>query len=138
MKLTYFLLLFVFCGAQSPTDPSDGIIGTWRLENSIDLEIYKSGPKYSGKIAALNGFNDGQTLDSHNSDKERQNDPLVGKVILTNLSYNTEEGIWENGKMYAPHMGFFANLEIKEVAGNEITAVGSKFLFWHAETWTRQ
>lgn len=30
-----------------------------------------------------------------------------------------------------------ANLEIKKVEGNELTAVGSKLIFWHTEVWTK-
>jgi len=39
--------------------------------------------------------------------------------------------------MYAPHMGVKANLEIKEVVAEKMTVVGSKFLFWHTEEWTK-
>jgi hypothetical protein len=113
------------------------VVGKWHLENGLDIDIYEQNGKYHGKIIALNDFNDGQKLDEKNPDKSLRNRSLLGIVLLKNLSYNVEKGIWEDGKMYAPHMGMTANLEIKKVASNTLTAVGSKLLFWHTEEWQR-
>jgi hypothetical protein len=138
MKIFYLTLLFGIMGNSANHTSSDDIIGVWKLENGIDLEIYKSGPYYLGKIHALNGFNKGQIIDIHNPDQESTKDSLVGKNMITNLKYNSKKNNWENGTMYAPHLGIFANLEIKNCTTDTLTAVGSKFMFWRTEYWIRQ
>jgi hypothetical protein len=138
MNFLSFALLFALFGFQNDNCPADRIIGVWKLENQIDLKIYKYHSKYYGKIIALNGFNDGQILDSYNPKDKFVKDSLIGKVILSGLEYNQKEKKWQNGKMYAPNMGFFANLEIENVSSTALTAVGSKFMFWHTEHWQKQ
>ena len=103
----------------------------------MDIDIYKQNTNYCAKIIALNGFNNNQQLDEQNSDEAHEKDSLIGKVIINELTYNTKNNTWGNGKMYAPHMGIFANLDIKEINGDTITAVGSKFFFWHTEQWIK-
>lgn len=115
----------------------DKIVGKWKLENKLDIEIYEKEGFFFGKIIALNGFNDGQLLDEHNSDKKLRGKSLIGLVLMKNLEYNKEKGVWEDGEMYAPHMGIKANLEIKKVEGKVLTAVGSKLFFWHTEEWIK-
>lgn len=122
----------------SPTvQAANKVVGKWHLENGLDIEIYEQDGKYHGKIIALNDFNDGQKLDKKNPDKSLRNRSLLGVMLLKDLSYNAEKDVWENGKMYASHMGMIANLEIKKATSNTITAVGSKLLFWHTEEWQR-
>jgi uncharacterized protein (DUF2147 family) len=137
MKLISLLLISAVVSVQDHDIKPDAIIGNWRLENGLDIEIYKQNSNYCGKIIALNGFNDDQQLDEYNSDEAHEKDSLIGKVIINHLAYNKEEKTWGNGKMYAPHMGMFANLDIKSVNGDTITAVGSKLFFWHTEQWVK-
>ena len=132
-------IILVVCVSTvfAQTTASDAIIGTWRIESGLDIDIYKQGSKYLGEIVALNGFNGGQVLDEFNSDDEKVNDSLIGRIIIFHLAYDEKSGTWDNGKMYAPHMGFHANLEIKSVEDNVITAVGSKLFLWHTENWEK-
>lgn len=129
-----FLLLFITVKliAQQAND----IIGKYHLPNNLDVEIYKKGKIYNGKIIALNDYKNGQTKDIKNSDKSKKNDLLLGKVIITNLIYKPESKEWK-GKMYGPEKGITLNLAVTEINENTITIVGSKYIFWKTMQWTK-
>ncbi len=63
---------------------ADDIIGKYHLPNNLDVQIFKVKDKYQGKIIALNGYEDGQTKDFKNPEESKQNDLLIGKIIITN------------------------------------------------------
>ncbi len=131
--LTVLLLISSMVFAQK----ADDIIGKYHLPNKLDLEIYKVGDKYFGKIIALNGYEDGQTVDVKNPDDSKQNQPLIGMVILKDLEWDQEEKQWVNGNMYGPEKGMVFNLKITELMEDKIEVVGSKYLFWHTLEWDK-
>ena len=114
---------------------ADDIVGKYHLPNDLDVEIFKDGKTYSGKIIALNNYP--EKKDIKNSDKSKRDDLLLGKVIITKLKFNSNEKEWENGKMYGPDKGITVNLEVTEFNDNEITIVGSKFVFWKTMKWKK-
>ena len=114
---------------------ADDIVGKYHLPNDLDVEIFKDGKTYSGKIIALNNYP--ETRDIKNSDKSKRDDLLLGKIIITKLKFNSNEKEWENGKMYGPDKGITVNLEVTEFNDNEITIVGSKFVFWKTMKWKK-
>ena len=127
------LLISAFTFAQRAND----IIDKYRLPNKLDVQIFKYENKYYGKIIALNGFEGGQTTDINNDDKEKQNTPLIGMIIIKGLEFDTDSKQWINGKMYGPEKGMFFNLKITEIRKKEIEVVGSKYLFWHTLIWEK-
>ena len=135
IKITTLLILLIsnIIFAQN----ADDIIGKYHLPNNLDVELYKQGDVYFGKIIALNGYENGQMTDIKNSDKSKRKDSLIGKVIIENLKFNKEEKEWFDGKMYGAEKGMFFNLEVTEIHKNKITVVGSKFLFWRTLTWSK-
>ncbi len=133
MNKIFLILLFIsFVGY---TQQADDIIGKYHLPNGLDVEIYKSENTYSGKIIALNNYP--ETKDVKNSDKSKRNDLLLGKEIITKLTFNTTKKEWEGGKMYGPEKGMTVNLEVTHYTKDEITIVGSKFIFWKTMKWKR-
>jgi uncharacterized protein (DUF2147 family) len=116
---------------------ADEIIGKYHLPNDLDIEIFKDGKKYSGKIIALNNFEDGQTKDVNNRDESKRNEPLIGKVIIKNLEFNREKEQWLNGSMYGPEKGMVFNLKITEIREKEIEVVGSKYIMWKTLLWKK-
>lgn len=106
---------------------ADKIIGKYHLPNNLDIEIFKQGEKYFGKIIALNNYGEGQQTDVNNPNKSKKNDSLIGMVIIKKLEYNPEEKQWVKGTMYGPEKGMVFNLKITEIRENEIEVVGSKF-----------
>jgi len=134
MKKTYLILL-LFVSINLFAQKSDDIIGKYHLPNGLDIEIYKDGNRYSGKIITLNDYP--ETKDVKNSKKAKRNDLLLGKVIITNLKFDKDEKEWEKGKMYGPDKGMIINLEVTEYNDDEITIVGSKFIFWKTMKWKK-
>jgi len=131
------LALFLFITGIATAQKADDIIGKYHLPNKLDVVIYKTGDNYSGKIIALNGFENGQTTDVKNPDKSKRDTPLLGKVIITNLQFDEVEKQWINGIMYGSEKGMNINLKITEMNEKEITVVGSKFILWKTLKWTR-
>lgn len=117
--ITLCLLVIPFIGFSQ----SDEILGTWLNEKKDSkIEIYKTGNKYFGKIIWLkNNVNDDGTspkLDNKNDDEAQQKKPIVGKVILTNLSWDSDDKEWQDGEIYDPRGGSlyscFARMEAKD------------------------
>ena len=99
------------------------------MPNDLDVEIYKHNNKYYGKIIALNNFENGQLKDIHNSDKTKQDEPLLGKIIIQDLVYNSLDKNWINGKMYSSEKGIVFNFKVVAINRNEIEIEGSKYFF---------
>jgi len=116
---------------------ADEIIGKYHLPNDLDVEIFKDNGKYFGKIIALNNFKDGQTTDVNNPEESKQNELLVGKVIIKNLEFNSEKEQWLYGSMYGPENGMVFNLKITEMREKEIEVVGSKYIMWRTLKWEK-
>ncbi len=128
-----FIMLATVGFAQNPDD----LIGKYRLPNQLDVEIYKSGNKYFGKIIALNNYEQGQTKDIKNPDKEKRNNLLLGMEIIKNLEFNSDEKKWLNGEMYGPEKGMFFNLKVNKIMKKEIEVVGSKYIFKKTLKWVK-
>ena len=129
------LIIVLFISATVFAQQADDIIGKYHLPNGLDVEIFKDGNRYNGKIIALNDYP--ETKDIKNSDKSKQDDSLLGKTIITNLKFDEDEKEWEKGKMYGPDKGMTVNLEVTEYNDDEITIVGSKFVFWKTMKWKK-
>ena len=136
MKNT-FLMLLLFVATITFAQKADDIVGKYHLPNALDVEIYKVGDTYNGKIIALNNYEDGVIRDIKNSDKSKRNDLLLGKEILTNLEFDNEGKQWVNGDMYGPGKGIMVNLKVTEIKTDEITVVGSKYFFWRTLQWKK-
>ncbi len=137
MNKLFLLLSFAF-SAFTFAQQADDIIGKYHLPNDLDIEIFKVDDNiYNGKIIALNNYQNGETKDIKNPNKSKQNDSLLGKIIIKGLKFNSQEKEWEDGQMYGPDKGMTVNLEVTEYKENEITIVGSKFIFHKTMTWKK-
>lgn len=123
--------------SASYAQEADAIVGKYKLPNKLDIKIYKHKNKFYGKIIALNGFNDGQTKDINNPDESKQNNPLLGKIIIRGLEYDKEAKQWIDGSIYPPEKAIKVNLKIKLKGKNTIEAEVSKFLFWKTMEWKK-
>jgi len=130
-----FALLFIFSLAKA--QKANDIIGKYHLPNDLDIEIYKVGNEYHGKIIALNGYEDGQTTDIKNSDAAKHDTPLLGMVIIKGLVFDEEDKEWIDGEMYGPEKGMIFNLKITEIRAHEVEVIGSKYFFWHTLKWIK-
>lgn len=82
---------------------ADDIIGTWYSPvKEGNVQIYKSGKNYNGKLIYLKHSLDGQgkpILDVNNPDKEKRKRPLVGILLLKDITYDDKKNSWK-GKLY--------------------------------------
>ena len=116
---------------------ADDLLGTYRLSNDLEIEIFKAGDQYNGKIVALNGYKNGETRDVNNPDKTKRNDLLIGKVIIEGLEFDEQDKEWIDATIYGPEKGMLANLRVTEVDDNEIKVVASKYFFWRTLKWKK-
>ena len=137
LKTILIITFFIFSITHISAQQADEIIGKYHLPNDLDIEIFKDGGKYFGKIIALNDFEDGQTKDINNRDESKQNEHLIGKVIIKNLEFNRDKEQWLNGSMYGPEKGMVFNLKITEIREKEIEVVGSKYIMWRTLKWEK-
>ena len=136
-KIKFATLIFFLSLFSSFAQQADDLIGKYRLPNDLDIKIYRNNDKYFGKIIALNEYENGVTKDYKNPDASKHNDLLLGKVIIKNLEFDTENKEWINGNMYGPEKGMIFNLKITEIGEKEIEVVGSKYFFWHTVKWKK-
>ena len=116
---------------------ADDLIGTYRLPNDLEIEIFKAGDQYNGKIVALNGYKNGETRDIKNPDKAKRNDLLLGKVIIEGLEFDEQDKEWVDAIIYGPEKGMVVNLKVTEMGDKEIEVVASKYFFWRTLKWQR-
>ncbi|MDA3953379.1 MAG: DUF2147 domain-containing protein [Bacteroidales bacterium] len=135
--LVGLIILITTTSLKNVEIKQDEIIGKWLLPDGIELEIFKTGNTYEGKIVELHNFNNGQTKDIYNTNKLKKQDLLIGKIIMQNLMYDAKRMKWISGTIYNPGKGITANLEIVEVSIDNLTAIGSKLLFSKEVKWTR-
>jgi len=99
----------------------DEILGVWMSENNdAKIKVYKNGGKYFGKliwIAEDVGPDGGPKRDVNNPDPDKQDDRLLGKVILKGLEWDKSDDEWDDGEIYDPKSGntydLYARLEDK-------------------------
>jgi uncharacterized protein (DUF2147 family) len=122
------LFLFYYAGAQE-----NKVVGTWFNEDeTAHIRIFKAtNGKYYGKIEWLK--EDPDRLDVNNPDEKKQNEPLLGLMILQGFIYETEKLQWnrgtiydpDNGKTYDCFMWFEENPDILSIKGY---VLGMKFI----------
>lgn len=102
---------------------ADDLLGTWlNEEGTAKIEIYKQDNQYFGKIIWLkdptytqkdvddNAGNPrvklgAKKVDFKNSDPARQDDPIIGLVILRSFTYDSDDQEWSGGMIYDPKKG---------------------------------
>jgi uncharacterized protein (DUF2147 family) len=119
-------LAFVVVSPQAgwAADDSGGeIVGRWVTEGAESIiEIYKEvdsdadakeKSRYYGKLTWIHdaaytdrGMKITDTMENwNNSDEARRKDPLLGRLILEGLVYNSRKKRWEKGRAYDPESG---------------------------------
>jgi uncharacterized protein (DUF2147 family) len=110
-----FLMLTSLAAGSSVAAGPDDILGVWyNGEKDAQIELYKCGAKYCGKIIWLKepnypeGSKDGTPgtpkLNHNNPDAARKKDPIIGLNIVSDFSFD-EENRWSGGTVYDPKNG---------------------------------
>ena len=105
------LLTIMHVSNTASQNNSDAIIGQWMTtDNKIEVEIYKRGDEYKGRIIWLDDSNDKSRPMNTRTDKNNPNPALrtrklIGLVVMTGLTYNVEQNDWHGGQIYDPESG---------------------------------
>lgn len=133
-------LLLAVGVASAFAQSKDDILGKW-LNSSGEgqVEIYKKGDKYFGRLAWLKNPNDANgkpKTDSKNPEASLRNRPLQGLEILKNFEFDDDE--WNEGKIYDPKSGktYSCIMTMKNGALNIRGYIGIS-LIGRSETWKR-
>lgn len=138
------MLLLTFCQivlARNTDNNPDAIIGTWLNSSGRgQIEIYKEGNKYYGKLVWLKDPNDekGQPrVDTNNPNNALKNKPLLGLVILRDFKHNGSE--WNGGRIYDPQNGkdYKCWMKLKDSKTLSVRGYIGVSLLGRTEIWTR-
>jgi uncharacterized protein (DUF2147 family) len=104
MRHLFLTILFLnFTTMLFSQSKADDIIGVWYSPiKEGNVQIFKSGNKYYGKIVYLKNSVDKEgnpVLDVNNPDKEKRKMPLVGILLLTEITFDGKKNSWK-GKLY--------------------------------------
>jgi uncharacterized protein (DUF2147 family) len=104
------LFLSVFAATAFAQSKADEIVGIWwNQEKDANVQVYKSGNTYAGKIIWLKTPNDPEThkpkLDKDNPDAKLRSQPLVGLRLMYGFTYDADEKEWSGGSIYDARSG---------------------------------
>ena len=138
--LTVSVLLIAI--VSSKAQDKDDILGKWMsAHGSGQIEIYKDGDQYSGKLVWLKSPTDDEgkiKTDIHNPSEDRRSHPLIGLEILKKYNYKGD-GEWTDGAIYDPKSGktYSSKMELKSTDKLEIRGFMGISLIGKSEVWTR-
>ncbi len=122
-KFPLLMLLFVALSFSVFAQSKDAIVGKWlNPSGEGQIEIYKKGDKYFGKLAWIKepNINGKPKLDVKNPNAALQKRSLLNLELLKDFVY--EEGKWSDGTIYDPKSGktYSCNMTMK---GNDVLNV---------------
>ncbi|MNK22832.1 hypothetical protein D3C87_411130 [compost metagenome] len=124
-KASLFILFFVF-SVQLFAQKKDDILGKWlNPSGEGQIEIYKRGDKFFGKLAWIKEPNDANgkpKTDEKNPTESLRNRPVLGLEILKNFIF--DDGKWIDGTIYDPKSGktYSCKLSLKDT--NQLSVRG--------------
>ncbi len=141
LSLAILLLLLNATTFGNTNNDPDAIIGTWlNASGKGQIQVYKQGNKYFGKLIWLKEPNDENgkpKLDANNPDKNLKTKPLVGLIILRDFVH--DNGEWKNGRIYDPQNGkdYKCYMKLKDAKTLNLRGyIGISFI-GRTEVWTR-
>lgn len=136
------LMLFLSLQGMAQGNP-DACLGTWLTGSKKgQIQIYKQGNNYFGKIVWLKEPNDPATgkpqTDTKNPDAQKAARPLLGLVNLRDFKYDGDN-VWEDGKIYDPETGKEYSCKLKLTNANQLDVRGfvGVSLIGRTDTWVR-
>ncbi len=134
------VVLFTSYAALFAQSPDIGK-GVWLNDDKdAQVEIYKTGDKYFGKIVWTRNMYeaDGKTLkkDSKNSNEQLKNRTIQNLIILSGFTYS--DGEWTGGEIYDPKSGKTYKSKMK-IKGSSLEVRGyiGNPMFGKTSIWTR-
>lgn len=145
-KLLLFLFLSVCVSQSFGQSTGEEIIGTWwNQEKDGQIEIYKSGNTYAGKLVWMKDQNDPATgkllLDKKNPDEKLRSKPLLGSNLMYGFTFSKQENEWNNGKIYDGRKGKTYKCLLRIQADHVLKVTGYLGASWmglcETTIWTR-
>ncbi|WP_113653673.1 DUF2147 domain-containing protein [Pedobacter namyangjuensis] len=118
VKKLSLLFVFAICTLAAVAQKKDDILGKWvNSSGEGQIEIYKKGENFFGKLAWIKEPNDNNgkpKTDAKNPEASLRNKPLLGLEILKNFEYDSLK--WIDGTIYDPKTGktYSCNLTLKD------------------------
>lgn len=140
-KFFFTLVLTITCLAGAFAQNPDAIIGKWQNPSGEgQVQIYKRGDRFFGKLAWLKNPNDATgkpKTDQKNPDESLRSRPELGLELLKNFKYD-EDGVYEDGTIYDPKSG--KTYSCKMTLKGDILKIRGYIgisLIGRTESWTR-
>ena len=136
-----FISLLCVTGFASATTNPDDIVGIWlNTSGQGQIQIYKEGNKYFGKLIWLkepNGPKGNPKMDINNPDEQLKTKPLLGLLILRNFKY--DDGEWNSGRIYDPQNGkdYKCYMKLKDAKTLSVRGYIGFSLLGRTEVWTK-
>lgn len=139
-KFQFFLLLFAAISFNVIAQSKDAIVGKWlNPTGEGQIEIYKKGDKYYGKLAWIKepNLNGKPKTDAKNPTASLQSRPLLNLEILKNFVY--DDGKWTDGTIYDPKSGktYSCNISLKSADVMNVRGYIGISLLGRSETFKR-
>ncbi len=141
LKKISFLLFFVVTAHLSYAQKSDDIVGKWlNPSGEGQIEIYKKGDKYFGKLVWIKEPNDENgkpKTDIQNPNASLKNKPVLGIELLKGFVF--EDNRWTDGSIYDPKSGktYSCNLTLKDNNRLNVRGYIGISLLGRSEVWKR-
>lgn len=115
------------------------IEGRWLSETKEgEIEMYKEGNKYFGKLVRAKLNKETNNMDVHNPDENEHKNSIVGKVIVKDLKKDGDD--WNGGTIYDPKSGKTYKSKAKLEKGGQVLKLrGYIGISWIGRTseWSR-
>ena len=124
-KASLFIVLFIL-SVQVFAQKKDDILGKWlNPSGEGQIEIYKRGDKFFGKLAWIKEPNDASgkpKTDEKNPTESLRSRPVLGLEILKNFIF--DDGKWIDGTIYDPKSGKTYSCKLTLKDNNQLSVRG--------------
>jgi uncharacterized protein (DUF2147 family) len=140
-KLTLSIGMLLFFVLSVSAQNADAVLGKWlNPSGEGQVEIYKKGDKYFGKLAWIKFPNDANgkpKTDVKNPEESLRTRPELGLELLKNFTFDGDN-VYEGGTIYDPKSGKTYSCKMT-LNGKKLKIRGyiGVSLFGRTEEWTR-
>jgi uncharacterized protein (DUF2147 family) len=141
LRKSSVLILLLLCASVVFAQKKDDILGKWlNPSGEGQIEIYKKGEKYFGKLVWIKEPNDEHgkpKTDVKNPEEDLRSKPILGLEILKNFVFDKDR--WIDGSIYDPKSGktYSCKLTLKDSQQLSIRGFIGVSLLGRTEVWKR-
>ena len=141
VRRSAFLMVLWLFALQAFAQTKDDVLGKWlNPTGEGQIEIYKKGDKYFGKLVWIKDPTDENgkpKKDEKNPNESLRSKPILGLEILKNFVF--DDGKWVDGSIYDPKSGktYSCKLTLKDDKQLSIRGFIGVSLIGRTEVWKR-